>query len=346
MRRRQFLLAAALLAPAVGCKWMDDLKNGSAGRPKNTGRIEPVAPEQLVGFLNDRAARLRSVEYADIRTHVSGKGLPLGANLDGSLAASQPHNFRMISGGRFVSAKVDMGSNDKEFWVYVAAPGDAPVYVFASHDDFESGKAKMPGGIPFEPEWVMQALGMKTFPLTNEYEQVPVAVAPHMPEQPRRRPDVIGMGNPGPVRTVQSVPINERDRTYTLRWPAKTPAGQQVVKEVVFDADAATGNRPQVKRHVIRDYRSNKVLASAEVKTAETVQVGTDPRSGLPMAVQYPTHMVLRWEDPKFEMDMTMGRAQVNQVNGDESARPGLFARPEYRGTTPIDLAGGFTPLK
>lgn len=336
MRRlSQLLIAAALLAPAVGCKWMDEIKNGSAGRPKNTGRIEPVAPEQLVGFLNDRAARLRSIEYADIRTHVSGKGLPLGANLDGSLAATQPRNFRMISSGRVAAAKVDMGSNDKEFWVYVSAPGDAPVYVFASHDDFDTGKAKMPGGIPFEPEWVMQALGMKTFSPTEQYEQVPVAVALDNQPRPRRGITVSGAS----PRTVQSVPINERDRTYTLRWPAKTPAGQQVIKEVVFDADAATGNRPQVKRHVIRDYRSNKVLASAEVKTAETVRVGIDPRSGLPMAVQYPTHVILTWTDPRFEMDMSLEKAQVNQAAGEEAGRRGLFARPEYRDARPVDLA-------
>lgn len=335
MRRlSQFLIAAALLAPAVGCKWMDEIKNGSAGRPKNTGKIEPVAPEQLVGFLNDRAARLRSIEYADFRTHVSGKGLPVGANLDCDLVASQPHNFRMISNGKIVSAKVDMGSNDKEFWVYVAAPGEAPVYVFASHDDFDTGRAKMPGGIPFEPEWVMQALGMKTFSPTEQYEQVPVALA-DVRDQPRSRRGVTVSG--ASPRTVQSVPINERDRTYTLRWPAKTPAGQQVIKEVVFDADAATGSRPQVKRHVIRDYRSNKVLASAEIKTAETIQVGTDPRSGLPMAVQYPTHAVLRWEDPKFEMDMSMGRARVNQAVGDK-----FFARPEYRDARPVDLAAAY----
>ena len=97
------------------------------------------------------------------------------------------------------------------------------MYVFASHTDFETGKAKLPGGIPFEPDWVMQALGMTTLPAE---------------------------------RTSTRVKIDEQDRTYTLSWPAITPAGVSVRKEIVFDGDAATGNQPQVKKHVIRDAKT------------------------------------------------------------------------------------------
>jgi hypothetical protein len=45
-----------------------------------------------------------------------------------------------------------------------------------------------------------------------------------------------------------------------------------VVKEVVFDADDATGTKPQVKKHTVRDAKSNKPICYAEVKEARTVR--------------------------------------------------------------------------
>jgi hypothetical protein len=339
MRTLTLIVAAALLSPAVGCNWMKEWRNGADQRgPVGQGKIPEVTPDQLVSYLNDRAARLQSLEYGNTRMRVSGKGIPVPATLDGNLACAQPRNFRMVSSGRVAAAKVDMGSNPEQFWVYVAAPGDAPLYVFASHDDFERGKAKMPGGIPFEPDFVMQALGMTTFAPTNEYEEAAAPVS-----RPATR---VSLSNPPlpPAGSRTSVPINEKDRTYTLRWRAKTPAGLPVFKEVVFDADAATGTRPQVKKHLIREAAGNKVIASAEIKAAETVRVGTDPKSGVPLAAQYPTHVVLRWEEQKFEMDLLLEKAQVNQA---DTTRAALFTRPDIRGATPIDLAKyEFQPLK
>lgn len=322
MRNLKLVIAAALLAPAVGCNWMKEWREQA--RPKSTSQIEPVSAQQLVTYLNDRAARLQSIEYQDVRMRVSGRGM-MSATLDGDLAAAQPRYFKMFGGARVASGKVIMGSNEEQFWLYLDAPGEPPVYVFAAHTDFESGRAKLPGGIPFEPDWVMQALGMTTFSPNNQYEEIPVR------------------GSSSSL--LQTVPIDEKERTYTLRWPATTPGGQAVTKEVVFNTEAASGDRSQVRRHVIRDRKSNKVLASAEIKSAQTAPAGIDPKTGLSMTVQYPTHVVLRWEEQKFEMDMSLDKAQVNQSLADDPTRRALFTRPDIRGTKPIDLAKyEFTP--
>jgi hypothetical protein len=304
MRTLKLLVIATALAPAVGCKWLEDMRaNGDQGRNRVRGKIEPVAAGDLVDFLNKRAARLRSVEYDNVHMHVAGKDVPLiGANLAGELAVAQPRNFRMLAEGKF-GGKVVMGSNDEQFWVYMDAPGGPPVYVYATHADFQTGRARMPNGLPFEPDWVMQALGMSIYPAANNYE----------------------------------VAVNERERTYTLWWLSNSVSGGQVRKEVVFDADAATGSRPQVRRHVIRDAKGTRVIASADIKSAETVGVGTDPVSGLPLAAQYPTRVVLKWADPQFEMDLTLEKARANQATD-----PTAFARPEIRNTPAINLAGGF----
>lgn len=302
MRTRLLAILAALLVPASGCKWMEDFKTKTQGT-KATGKMPEVTADQLVNFLNERADRLRSIEYSDTRMMVSGKGIPVSAKLDGELSAAQPRYFRMVSSGRVVSSKLLMGSNPQEFWVYLAAPGDDPMYVYASHADFESRRAKMPGGIPFEPDWVMQALGMITFPSTNQYSAIP----------------------------------NEKDRTYTLSWSASTPNGP-VRKEIVFDADAATGTRPQVKKHVLRNSKTNAIIATAEIKAVQTERVGIVRGTELPAAIQYPTHIVLKWEEPRFEMDLNLDKATLNQ-SIDDPVRRALFVRPEIKGTTAIDLA-------
>lgn len=307
MRSALLILLAAAFAPAAGCKWIEDIKNTAQPRPKSTGKMPEVSADQLVHFLNERASRLQSLEYKDTQMRVSGKGIPVAAKLDGMLVAAQPRYFRMESSGRIVDAKVDMGSNPQEFWVYTSAPGSEPLYVFASHSDFESGKAKLPGGIPFEPDWVMQALGMMTLPSTNQYAAV----------------------------------ANEKDRTYTLSWTAQTSNGA-VRKEIVFDADAATGSRPQVKKHLIRNARTNALIATAEIKSAQTEQIGTigsGELQSLPAAVQYPTRIVLTWVDPKFEMDLNLDKATMNSQLANNPSRPGIFSRPNVKGATAIDLA-------
>jgi hypothetical protein len=307
MRIVRVLLIAAVLAPAVGCSWMRDRwGDADQGRvPRGSGKLQDVTPEQLVGYLNDRAARLQSVQYGEVRLRCFDKGMPIPA-LRGDLVAAQPRNFRLVGQGA-MGGKVDLGSNPEQFWVYVNDPTSRPVYVFASHTDFESGRAKLPGGIPFEPDWVMQALGMTTLPPNNDYK----------------------------------VTVNDRDRTYTLSWEAQTPVGLQVRKEVVFDGDTATGTRSQVKKHVVKEAKSNKVICSAEIKAARAVGPEADPHSaqaGPRPVLQYPTHVVLKWEEQKFEMDLSLDQARVNQPLSEEQARR-LFTRPTVRGTNPIDLA-------
>jgi hypothetical protein len=307
MRLLQWASVAVALGLAVGCAWMDKLKGDRTPHP--TTPVQKVTADQLVTYLNNQAGRLQTLTYADARV-TSREGLMTYPTLRGNLAASQPRNFRMTGQGGMVAAKLDLGSNTDQFWMYLDAPAVKPVFVFASHTDFESGRAKLPGGIPFEPDWVMQALGMTTFP------------------------------DPTDVKTTvkYEAKLDEKARTYTLSWPATTPAGMAIRKEIVFDADDVSGTRPQVKRHLIKDAKG-KVLCSAEVKAAKTVPVGAaEPRSGQPPVAQYPTHVVLRWEEQKFEMDMMLDSAQVNQQLSPEQSRR-LFTRPNIAGATLINLA-------
>ncbi len=314
MRTLRWLIIVALVTPGAGCTWVRDNMGINKEPPRGSGPIQKVTADQLTGYLNIQAAKIQTLSYGEARLVARDHGVPM-PSLRGNLAASQPRNFRMTGQGGAMGAKVDLGSNPDQFWVYFDAPTVKPMFVFASHTDFENGRAKLPGGIPFEPDWVMQALGMTTYPATHQY----------------------------------TAEVNEKERTYTLSWQTTTPSGLQVRKEVIFDSDDAAGTRPQVKRHVIRDMKG-KIICVADVKSARTVPLGApvapvapgtpgaDPRAATGATVQYPTQIVLRWEEQKFEMDLSLDGAQVNQQLTDEQTRR-LFSRPNIPGATPVDLA-------
>lgn len=295
MRIAGLLLTAILLFPSVGCTWASNTFGIKKPNPNvGAGPLPAVQPEQLVGYLNERASRLESITYYDLRLRAYEKGVPTPA-LTGTMGCAQPRNFRLIAKGG-LGGDLDLGSNSDQFWAYVKATGQ-PLFIYASYADFESGRAQLPAGMPFEPDWVMQVVGMTTLPAGENY----------------------------------TITTNEKERTYSLAWSARTPQGVDVRKEIIFAGDAAVGNQPQVKRHIVKDAKTGKLICTAEVKRAQTVQLGT----GL---LQYPTQVSLRWEQQSFEMDLTLGEAKLNEPQSPEmSAR--RFQMPRNMGTNPINLA-------
>ncbi len=321
-------LAATVLLPLAGCKWLEEHMRKDTNTDKNVKGPLPkdVQPEKFVSYVNEHAARLQSIPFAQARvtaTDRSGILPPPPITLNGDLFASQPRNFNLYARGGLIDAKVNLGSNDQEFWAYMKVPTIDPMYYFASHTDFAEGRARMPGGIPFEPDWVMQALGMITLPLSGT---------------PAGPPSVTPANH-------YSLNLNDAQRTYTLSWPAVMPSGASVIKEIVFDGNPATGNKPQVKKHVVRDAKTNKVICYAEIKAAKSVASSLDPRSSEQFTVQYPTRVILRWEEQKFEMDLEILNAKINQPMTPEETRRN-YKRPNIPDVKQINLAGGELPFK
>lgn len=328
LRDLRLLAAAAVLCPAVGCNWMREWRD-QQGMTRPTGALPKRDAEDFVRFVNWRASQLQSVEYGDVRMRVSGKGIPIPVNLDGNLAAAQPRSFRMRTQGKLAGV-VDLGSNPEQFWVYMGGAGET-MFVYATHADFDAGRARLPGNLPFEPDWVMQALGMNPLP--------PAAGA----ALPPAFPTAGGFGASPQAPVAYDVKIDEREQAYVLGWTGTAPGGTVVRKEIVIDGTPATGKRSQVKRHVLRDAKG-QLIATADIRAAEIARVGQDA-NGYPLAVQYPTHLTLRWENPRFEMDLQLDRATVNAGLADDPARrAALFARPSFPNTQPIDLARADIP--
>src|SRR4051812_18656961 len=99
VRDLRLLAAAALLCPAVGCNWMRDLHSQAQG-PRPGGKLRDEPAERFVQFVNLRANQLQSIESSDVKMRVSGKGIPIGVNLDGMLVAAQPRCFRLRAMGK------------------------------------------------------------------------------------------------------------------------------------------------------------------------------------------------------------------------------------------------------
>lgn len=287
------------LALAGGCKSLTG-KSPSPEAPRATGEIPERSAQELVDYLNRQAALIENINYTDVSVHASENGKDMPRLGDSSLAAAKPRNFRLVCGTLATSNEVDLGSNDREFWMYVKRMEGPHNFFFCSHEDFHKGVGqRFP--IPFDTDWVMQALGMANFADDGQYE----------------------------------VLVNRQHRKYLLTQSTVTPNGVPVRKVVAFNVDHDGGRRPVVAKHLIVDGQ-NQTLASADILRTKTVRVGTDPQTGRPSFVQVPGEVVLEWPTQKFRMRLVLDGESVNE---DLSSRTALFERPRIRGANPIDLA-------
>lgn len=292
--RRLPLAAVALAAGVAGCKFLE--RPDTAVQPTTPRQsLAQRTPQDLVQYLNTQASYVQNLSYSDVRLKASDNGetFTLG---DTSLFAARPNNVRLIAGHTVLGKQLDIGSNEREFWVYVKQlrPDN---FFYCSHEEFEKGTAKFP--VPFDTDWVMQALGMATFPTDGQYE------------------------------------IQTRDREYVLTQRTTTRNGVPVTKQMVFNADWDGGNRPIVRRHVIADDRGQK-LAVAEIRNVRSIKLGP-PNNPWQRWVQVPTEVTLEWPQQKFKMDLVLRGEKLNDDLSDRFAA--LFTRPRIPGTNPIDLA-------
>ena len=292
-----------LSVAALGTTGCETLKRlGSWTRPPaNTAVLADRDPGQFVTYLNQQAGYLQSIRYDDVAVSARGPDGPMPRLTEGTLACSKPRNFRMISGHLLTSgSEVDLGSNDQEFWMFVKRPD--PTLLYASHDDYAAGRAALP--IPFETDWVLEALGMSTYDPNLAY----------------------------------TADADQKDRVYTLSWDDRTPQGEAVRKVIVFSGDRESGERPQVRKHVVLDAARN-VVASAEITEVERRVVPAPPNSQqADMTYTIPTHVVLEWPQQKFKMDLTLAKPRVNEPFSDAEYNY-FFRRPDIPGANEVNLA-------
>jgi hypothetical protein len=199
---------------------------------QDTVRLPTERPTatQLVAYVNNNAQRIGSLECPNLDLDCK-QGIQ-GFHIRGKLACQKPKDFRMHAEA-LGTTEADIGSNDQEFWYWIRR-GD-PYLIHCSYQDLASG-VRIP--FPFQPEWVMEALGM------SEYD----------PTQP---PELV-----------------TADKTYQLVQRTKNSQGQPVQKVTVFNRQEA---RFQVTDHILYD-ANRKEICRAHIVDAAPVQGAVLPR--------------------------------------------------------------------
>src|SRR5207302_6733633 len=223
---RYVVLTLGLLA-ITGCadsKWNFLRQHG-----QENARLPVENPTQadLLAYLNRNAEQIQSIQCLmiamDTRVGIHQFNVP------GRMICQKPRYFRLIA-ELAGSSEADIGSNDQEFWYYVKR-NDPPYLVHCSYRDLENG-ARTP--FPFQPQWVMEALGMEIYDPADNYQ--------------------VRVSNRNSFELVKE--INHQ--------------GQRVQKVTVF---SRAPSRVQVTDHILRDARGKDICRAHILEAANVNNV-------------------------------------------------------------------------
>jgi hypothetical protein len=161
---RCILPVLALSALLTGCTppW-----SSVVNPPKQAVYISqtPTA-QQLVGQLNATSQRLKSLEFRDV--DIQAKQGHQSIDVLGMMMCQPPRDFRLTA-KVIGQPALDLGSNSQEFWFWLSKD-ERPGLYFCSYADLARGGVRLP--FPFQPAWVMEALGMAERDPNGAYEPV------------------------------------------------------------------------------------------------------------------------------------------------------------------------------
>ncbi len=164
MRHVAWALGLMVGLVAVGCS---NTRFGQLRNPNTAGNQPMGRPtaEGLVAYLKSNSDQIRSLQCDKVEIDYQ-QGLQ-SFHTDAKITCQKPRNFRL---GAFAygGQQVDMGSNSEEFWYWIAK-ADPPYVYRCAYQDFERGVA-LP--FPFQPEWIMEALGMGEYGPADKYRLV------------------------------------------------------------------------------------------------------------------------------------------------------------------------------
>jgi hypothetical protein len=227
MRQLSAVLGLGAILLLSGCA---DSKWSIFRHPQETAQLpvkQPPTAAQLVAYLNRNAGQIQSLTCSNVDLDCK-QGIQ-EFHIRGKLACQKPRNFRMQAEA-LGKTEADIGSNDQEFWYWIAR-GD-PYLIHCSYQDLANG-VRIP--FPFQPEWVMEALGM------SEY-------------------------NPA-----QNYQVFDAGKAYQLVQNTKNSQGQAVRKVIVFNKEES---RVQVTDHLLTDTTGKQEICRAHILEVKEVARG------------------------------------------------------------------------
>jgi hypothetical protein len=223
MRSLQYLICLSMLS-LPGCIFLKNSSNPNKDvkPPKFISKVPTEA--ELVSFLNhsdDPSKKIRSFEAESIWIDASAEGKRV-PTVRGEMYCETPRNFR-LQGKVAGFDQIDFGSNDKQFWFWIKESPDPKIF-YCSYEDFERGVA-LP--FPFQPEWVVEVLGMAEY------------------------------GDPSNYKVVEKPQHFELVQETTLQ-------GKPVKKIIVFSRLDSPFPKPQIVEHKVVD-QQGRVLCTAQI---------------------------------------------------------------------------------
>lgn len=118
----------------------------------------PPALPQIIDAVNANSQRVRQLHSDNVRLSVPGQLGSLSATLDYERANSleSPGRFR-LSGEALGSRQLDLGSNDREYWMWVKQ-NQPPTVFWGRHAQFHQSAAR--SILPMPPSWIVEAMGL------------------------------------------------------------------------------------------------------------------------------------------------------------------------------------------
>ncbi len=188
----------------------------------------------------------------------------------------------------------DIGSNDEKFWVWVRSPEKA-IYVGKYN-----ANGTMPPGLLFEPDWVIEAMGLRLIP-DDEMAEITVE--------------------------------NGERGTLVLTHRRLGPNGDPTIKRTVVNR--ATGT---VLQHIFYAADGKTILARAEVKSYQQVPLLTSGSSD--QNVMLPRQIVMTATPPgqeSLKLKIALNDPTVNPTF-DEQKREIVFTVPEMDGYKVVNV--------
>lgn len=288
VRRVLPALAVLLAIPATGCHV------GGAG---NLIKPDPPLPRTSLEAMpaieahNRNAERITSLK-ASPRIDVTAGGS--SHSVSGLLAMERPRNFKLEMRAPVGGNVADIGSNDEEFWFWVKDKKDNAIR-FCRHDEIGSSALAS----TFEPEWVMEALGLRLIPKSESSTLA---------------------SSKGP-----------RPNTYLLTQRRRGGRNETMIKETVIDDSG------RILEH--RLYGPDRqMMARATVSKFRPLSLDDPNGSGTVINAWLPEQVKLEWFQERMSLDISLNKIVANPAFT-ESIRASLFVEPSLAGVQRIDLA-------
>jgi hypothetical protein len=217
-------LLAAALAGCNSTRFNFIKPQENPGTKPADGNVPSVTG--VVNYLNENSGRVKTLR-ADNLSVTCAQGI-MKFNVDGPMMVEKPRGFRMsLNGPLGMGRVVDLGSNNDEFWFWLSKAKPVPYQFYCSYQDLEKGVQFMP--IPFQPEWVMETLGLGAYGPAERYT------------------------------------MDHDEQSLRLVEKAKSPQGLPVRKVIVMRRKETRPPEPQVTHYLLIDDTTNKEICSAHI---------------------------------------------------------------------------------